>query len=268
MERGHKPEGTRWIFSAGSVRICCRKNFDWGRVEGAGGIFPIAEVARLSSGDFCIFQTQLFHICFFSNTSSRENPSGAFWFVFSSHFLPSFLLDIECLPPVYIISAISFSNVTSYHSFLITFSLPTSTNNRLWYRRERAFRSSLELEGIQWQCQEAFLCLLTLPTHSQKPVLEILSSFKLGGDSCLARAKRGNSRAHHALALYRVRPRFYFFLLIFLLRKVIPFSYSILPSARDPFLIRPAPLVHSYVILLYFRLRYGRQINYEYRIRV
>ena len=36
----------------------------------------------------------------FSSTSSRENPSGAFWFVFSLHFLPSFLFEIECLPPI------------------------------------------------------------------------------------------------------------------------------------------------------------------------
>ena len=39
-----------------------------------------------------------FFVAAFSNTSSRENPSGAFWFVFSLHFLPSFLFDIECLP--------------------------------------------------------------------------------------------------------------------------------------------------------------------------
>merc|ERR1711924_14018 len=41
---------------------------------------------------------RLFFVAAFSNISSRENPSGALWFVFSLHFLPSFLFDIECLP--------------------------------------------------------------------------------------------------------------------------------------------------------------------------
>ena len=58
------------------------------------------------------------------------------------------------------------------------------------------------------------------------------------------------------------------FLLDYLTSKVITCSYIILPSAGDPFLIRPAPLAHSYVILWHFILRYGREIDYEHRIRM
>ena len=41
-----------------------------------------------------------------------------------------------------------------------------------------------------------------------------------------------------------------------------------LPTARGPFLIRPAPAEPSVVILWYFLLSYGRQVDYEHRIRV
>ena len=41
-----------------------------------------------------------------------------------------------------------------------------------------------------------------------------------------------------------------------------------LPTARGPFLIRPAPAEPSVVILWYFLLSYGRQVDYEQGIRV
>ena len=58
------------------------------------------------------------------------------------------------------------------------------------------------------------------------------------------------------------------FLLDYLTSKVITCSYIILPSAGDPFLIRPAPLAHSNVIFWYILLRYGSQIDSERRTSV
>ena len=60
---------------------------------------------------------------------------------------------------------------------------------------------------------------------------------------------QGHLWAQHALASYRVRPSFDLFMILFRLRKVISLVYSILLTARGPFLIQQAP-AEPYVFLL------------------
>ena len=100
--------------------------------------------------------------------------------------------------------------------------------------------------------------------------LSFVSSFKLDGDSCLKRAKKGQFMSATRLGIVSSTAKI-LFLLDYLTSKVITCSYIILPSAGDPFLIRPAPAEPSVVILWYFLLlevRYGRQVDYEHAIRV